>query len=226
MPQYKERDRKQYIIQKILEISEHFNLGMNFYYQSKLLLYKLWDTIKNTKDDVIAGLVCSISLLCAFNSSKVSVNSICTRLGIKMSTIQSQVKKRIFDQFKIPGFTTLINSTDLLQKVIDKMGLLQYSASKSLKNDPPPEIIDVKLEGGATIRCHINDSQRFLYAICQGNRGAVLISMKLSIFNYDLSKWGSARRIKFLKGDLIFELELLKFKTAKGPPNIIENSSC
>ncbi len=222
IPQYKERNRKQYIVQKILEISEHFNLGMDFYYHSKFILYKLWDAIKNTKDDVIAGLVCSISLLCAFNSSKVTVNSICTRLGIKMSTIQSQVKKRIFEQFKIPGFTTLINSTDLLKKVIDKMGLLRYSTSKSSEDGLPPEIIDVKLKGGANIRCNINDSQCFLYAICQGNRGAVLISLKPSIINNELSKWDFARRIKFHKGDLMFELELLKFKMGKGPPHINE----
>jgi transcription initiation factor TFIIIB Brf1 subunit/transcription initiation factor TFIIB len=226
IPQYKERDRKQYIIQRILEISEHFNLGMDFYYQSKLILYKLWDAIKNTKDDVIAGLVCSISLLCVFNSSKVTVNSICTKLGIKMSTIQSQVKKKIFEQFKIPGFTTLINSTDLLQKVIDKMGLLKYSASNSSENDPPPEILDVKLEKGSTIKCHMNDSQCFLYAICQGNRRALLISMKPFTINNELSKGNSPQKIKIYKGDLIFELELLKFKIGKDPPHILETSSC
>ena len=94
---------------------------MAFYFQSKKILFKLWDNIKNTKDDVIAGLIASISILCSFKDNNVSVSSICKKLGIKMSTIQSQVKKRIFEEFKISGFTTLIKSTDLLKKAMIKM---------------------------------------------------------------------------------------------------------
>ena len=65
---------------------------MEFFYQAKKILYKLWESINNTKDDVIAGLVCSISALCSYRES-VSVNAICMRLDIKMSTIQTQVKR-------------------------------------------------------------------------------------------------------------------------------------
>ena len=91
---------------------------MGFYFQCKKILFKLWDNIKNTKDEVIAGLIASISILCSFNDKNVSVSSLCNKLGIKMSTIQSQVKKRIFDEFKISGFTTLIKSTEILKNVM------------------------------------------------------------------------------------------------------------
>jgi len=50
-PKYKERNRKEYIIQRILEVTEHFDLGMPFFYQSKKILNRFYDTIKNTKDD-------------------------------------------------------------------------------------------------------------------------------------------------------------------------------
>ncbi len=101
-PKYKERNRKDYILQKVLEITERFQLDMLFYYQSKKILYKLWNDIKNTKDDVVAGLVASISALCSYE--KVTVSAICKELNIKSSTIQFQVKQRIFERFRIAGF--------------------------------------------------------------------------------------------------------------------------
>ncbi len=128
-PQYQVRNRKKYILQKLTEISEHFQLGMTFYFQCKKILYKLWDNIKNTKDDVIAGLIASISILCSYEDKNVSVSSICNKLGIKMSTIQSQVKRRIFNEFKISGFTTLIKSADLLKQVMEKKGLLEANST-------------------------------------------------------------------------------------------------
>ncbi|GAH03036.1 unnamed protein product, partial [marine sediment metagenome] len=105
-PEYVERDRKNYISQRILEISEHFELGMPFYHLSKKILHKLWEVVKGTTDDVLAGLVCSISGLCAFKG-KISVNTICRRLGIRMSTIQVQVKRKILKHFKVDGFVLL-----------------------------------------------------------------------------------------------------------------------
>jgi len=62
LPEYGERNRQEYILQRILEISEHFELGMPFYFLSKKILYRLWQGIKNTTDNVVAGLVSSISV--------------------------------------------------------------------------------------------------------------------------------------------------------------------
>ncbi|TKJ21761.1 MAG: hypothetical protein CEE43_08715 [Promethearchaeota archaeon Loki_b32] len=86
LPEYGERNRQEYISQRILEISEHFDLGMPFYFLSKKILYRLWQGIKNTTDNVVAGLISSISILCSYKE-KVSVSSICNRLGIRMSTV-------------------------------------------------------------------------------------------------------------------------------------------
>jgi hypothetical protein len=162
-PQYKDRDRKKYILQKIFELSEHFQLGMAFYYQCKKILYRLWDIIKNTKDDVITGLVASISVLCSFNE-KVSVSSLCDKIGIKMSTIQSQVKKRIFEQFKVTGFTTLIKSSDRLKKIMEEMDLIEPDINEEIKNKNKvndSEIIKIKLRNNEEIFEHFDD--RYLY---------------------------------------------------------------
>ncbi|MHA1242179.1 MAG: TFIIB-type zinc ribbon-containing protein, partial [Promethearchaeota archaeon] len=122
-PEYQERDRKQYITERILEVSEHFKLGMPFYYQSRRILNRFYDSIKNTKDDVIVGLVTSITLLCS-QKKEVSVCAICDRLGIKMSTIHRQVERRVIQRFKVPGFKTLVKSAVLLKKVMQKLGVL------------------------------------------------------------------------------------------------------
>jgi hypothetical protein len=219
LPQYKERNRKQYILQRILEVSEHFKLGMDFYHQAKLILYKFWDTISNTKDDVIAGLVSSISLLCVFKTLEVSVSSICTMLNIKMSTIQFQVKKRIFEQFKISGFTTLIQSKDLLRKVMEKMGLLKYGILETSEGMEPPDIVEVELGGGVPIHCHSDEYHFFLYALSLGDNRGIIISFKSYPISSFFSRFTPCRPITPRDKDSLFELRLLKYITGKGPPS-------
>ncbi|MFX1401824.1 MAG: hypothetical protein ACFE8V_11355, partial [Promethearchaeota archaeon] len=98
-PEYKERNRREYIVQKILEITEYFGLGMYFFYQSKKVLDMLWEMVKNTKDSVIAGVVTSISALC-LPEKVVTVSEICNRLNIRMSTIHKQVERKIFEKLR------------------------------------------------------------------------------------------------------------------------------
>lgn len=86
---------------------------------------KLWERIKNTTDNVIAGLVSSISVLCSLDfKNKVKVSSICDFLDIRMSTIQAQVKKNIFERFKVEGFVSLVKSSGLLAKIFEALGLI------------------------------------------------------------------------------------------------------
>ncbi|MFW9989890.1 MAG: hypothetical protein ACFFC3_14660 [Candidatus Odinarchaeota archaeon] len=130
LPEYNSRNRQNYILQRFFEISEHFGLGMPFYFLCKKILFKLWKGIKNTTDNVVAGVVCSIGVLCT-RKDKVTVSSICNHLGIRMSTVQSQVKKNIFERFRVEGFTSLIKSSDTLIEIMIKLGLLEGHKSKS-----------------------------------------------------------------------------------------------
>ncbi|MHA1689633.1 MAG: hypothetical protein ACTSUN_09910, partial [Promethearchaeota archaeon] len=122
---YIKRTRKRYCEQKILRIAEEFGLGMDFYHQAVALMYKLWDIIQNTKEDVIVGVACSLIALTPEYRKKVTVSKICTQLGIQMSTVQSQVKKRIIERFKIPGFSSLVKSAKLIEKILKKLGILK-----------------------------------------------------------------------------------------------------
>ena len=67
LPEYQARNRKNYVLQKIFQVTEEFELGMEFYDTARGIMYRLWEIIKNTKDDVIAGVVCSIVALCEPN---------------------------------------------------------------------------------------------------------------------------------------------------------------
>jgi len=125
-------------------VSEHFKLGMPFYYQSKKILNRFYDSIKDTKDDVICGLVTSITLLCS-QKREVSVCAICDRLGIKMSTIHRQVERRVIQRFKVPGFKTLVKSAELLKKVMEKLGVLDpgFIDPIEVSIEESPENVDI-----------------------------------------------------------------------------------
>ncbi|MBD3195376.1 MAG: hypothetical protein GF317_09990 [Candidatus Lokiarchaeota archaeon] len=129
-PEYLERNRKKYILKRVMEVAEKYKLGMKFYSLSHRLLEKLWEGIKCTKDDVVAGLISSIVILCNYKDT-VPVNQICTTLNIRMSTIQSQVRRKIFERFQIPGFQTLVKSSEILHKLLESLDILNMENSSS-----------------------------------------------------------------------------------------------
>lgn len=133
MPSYQERNRKEFIAHKIFDVAEHFGLGMAYYHFCKDILEDLWPFIKNTKDDVVAGLVCSVAVLTGEYEDQVSIFAICTRLNIRMSTIQTQVKHKIFENFKIPGFTTLIQSKGGLKVFLVKRRVLDVEVGAQVQ---------------------------------------------------------------------------------------------
>jgi transcription initiation factor TFIIIB Brf1 subunit/transcription initiation factor TFIIB len=124
IPYYCKRNRKDYILQKILQITEEFGMDMEFYNTAKKIMYSFWEVIKNTKDDVIAGVVCSIVALCD-KQKRLKVNAICSHLGIQMSTIQRQVELNVFHYLRVKGFKSLVKSSELLRKVMIKLGLIE-----------------------------------------------------------------------------------------------------
>ena len=213
-PQYKIRDRKEYILQRILEISEHCHLGMEFFYQSKKILNKLWGSINNTKDDVIAGLVCSISALCSYREN-VTVNAICTRLGIKMSTIQAQVKRKIFERFKVSGFVSLVKSSNVLKTIMSRIGLIDDVFEEG------SHIVEVKLGSAVQVFNSSKNPDLYLFAVKDSTGLPITISLQLfdHIKNDTPTRRGS-RRIQSVPKKRKIGMEIATF-TGKGPPLIL-----
>ncbi|MFX1365883.1 MAG: hypothetical protein ACFFCE_17370 [Promethearchaeota archaeon] len=213
LPEYGERNRQKYILQRILEISEGFELGMPFYFLSKKILYRLWQGIKNTTDDVIAGLVSSIVVLCTCKE-KVSISSICNHLGIRMSTIQAQVKKKIFQRFKVDGFISLIKSSDLLEKIIKKLGLLDKEVSKIEEKDIRSEKEEIFL-GNTTEIFNINNTlDSYYFALREKDKSPMFLFLKIYDSPFDINYEKTPENEK----DHLLDFELYKYRKVKDPP--------
>ena len=202
LPQYKFRKRKEYVLQKVSEIRHTFDLNMEFYFQTKKILYKLWDIIKNTKDDVVAGLVSSISVLCSF-TEKATINSICKKLGIKMSTIQSQVKKNIVDRFKVSGFISLVKSAGILKELMQKLGIIQ----------PENTLVEIKFGNTIQVYNHFGNVNYYFLILHTIDESPIFITLMIygryfeDLINGDLDK----------RTDKIIDLHFEWFSPAKGP---------
>jgi len=225
-PEYQERDRKQYISERILEVSEHFKLGMPFYYQSRRILNRFYDSIKNTKDDVIVGLVTSITLLCS-QKKEVSVCAICDRLGIKMSTIHRQVERRVIQRFNVPGFKTLVKSAELLKKVMEKLGVLDAGyvdpievSNNSFEND---DIVQIVLGNANQVYNSLNESEEhFLFVKEASGYLVASITDKQDNFNanqkLNFKEFYASDKNEIYDEEEHIKVELWKFYNPKGPP--------
>ncbi|MFX0134602.1 MAG: hypothetical protein ACFFDN_13260 [Candidatus Hodarchaeota archaeon] len=210
LPEYGERDRQEYILQRILEISEHFELGMPFYFLAKKILLRLWSGIRNTTDNAVAGLISSISLLCTGNRD-VTVSTLCNRLGIRMSTVQAQVKKKIFDRFKVEGFISLIKSSDLLVKIMEQLGLLESIEQQEVSME---NHVDIVLGNAAEVFNIHNIIEYYYFAVKGGKHLPTIITLKINGFPLNFEK-----PLK-LKTQALLDFELYKYHSTKDPPLI------
>ncbi len=206
LPKYNEYNRQMVILQKISYIQAEFNLDRAFNLFTRKVLYKLWGLIKNTKDDVVAGLCASISALCAYQDI-LNVNSICNLLGIRMSTIQSQVKKNFFTRFRVEGFVSLVKSSDLLVKIMEKLGILEGA-------EEPCDIVEIKL-GHAKRIFNNNDSiEYYLFAIRDEDNNVMLA--KLDVFKpYQRFETVDSVEVSNLPQ---FNMVFRTYSKGKGPP--------
>ena len=203
-PQYQERNRKEYVVRRIFELTEHFNLGMPFFYQSKKILSKFYESIKNTKDDVIVGLVCSITLLCTRNNT-CRVSNLCDILGIQMSAIQKQVEKKVFERFREGGFRSLVKSAGLLKKIMTKLGVFENKEELEEK-----ELVQITL-GSATSVFNANEDLEYYLFVKSINE--LIVTSVSSPKLYDSTQTKGENSIVSSP-----KVELWKYFSPVGPP--------
>jgi len=227
-PEYKERNRKEYIVQRILEVTEHFDLGMPFFYQSKKILNRFYDNIKSTKDDVIIGLVTSITLLCS-QQSNVSISALCNRLDVKMSTIHRQVEKRVMQRFKVSGFKSLVKSADLLKQIMTKLGVLDPTIidmnNESEVYSESDDLVQVILGNAKPVFNSIREGSNS-YLFVRGISGLLGASIINDNYNAPQNNMlftdirNNSLKTKKVDNKDKVKLELFKFYNPKGPPII------
>ena len=202
----------------MLEITEHFGLGMSFYFLSQKILSKLWDSINNTTDDVIAGLCTSIATLCRYKDV-ISVSAICDLLNISMSTIQFQVKKRIFERFRVPGFVSLVRSSNLLKRFMERVGIiegeqLEVEVIQEERDDSGDNIVSIKLGNGQQIFNSHNEH----YLIGSVGDNETITLCYLEVHNhYDFKSLKLSKKVRNSKG-VWFGLTSGEYFPNKGPP--------
>lgn len=213
LSEYANRNRQKYILQRTLEICEHFDLGMPFYFLAKKILHKLWNGIKNTTDDVIAGLISSISVLYSCRD-KVSINAICTRLGIRMSTIQVQIKKNIFERFKVEGFVSLIKSSDSLVKILGRQCILEERQTESPEEVATSDKVEIILGSASEVFNACNDPDHYFFAMRGENNTPVVIIVKIIALPLDIE----SEKSSIVQDNSLVDFELYKCYASKDPP--------
>ena len=213
MPEYPERNRQKYILNRVFEISEHFGLGMDFFHLARKILNKLWHGIKGTTDNALGGLVSSISLLCSHNED-VSVNAICSRLGIRMSTVQAQVKKKIIEIFRVVGFISLIKSSDLLLQIMEELGLLEVECLEVQEEvkEEASEIVEIVLGTATEVFNAVDNINYYYFAINGEDNTPVFIN--LAVHNLDESSESPEKG----HGKAFLDVMLYRYPLPTGPP--------
>ena len=218
IPEYTKRDRQNYVAQKLMKITEHFGLDMSFYFLSRKVLSKLWESVKNTTDDAIAGLCTSITALCEYKGV-IKVSSICDLLSVKMSTIQFQVKKRIFERFRLPGFVSLVRSSDLLKSFLEEVGILKGESLEVdvIEEEPcKSEENVISIELGNAHRIFNPHNENYLIE-CVGDNKTITL-YHLEVYNHHNHRGRSSTKKVGDNEGVWFDLTSSEYYPRKGPP--------
>ena len=134
-----------------------------------------------------------------------------------MSTIQTQVKKRIIERFKVSGFVSLVKSSNLLKQIMKKLELIEIS-EKSNTNEAPDDLIEIILGNGIQISNNSDNLAFYFYVVRDDNRLPLIVSLQLFNHREDTITNTKIPNME-LERDYI-NLELIRFHTGKGPPLI------
>jgi len=118
---YQNMDRKKFVLNRIGGLITEKKLGTDLYFQSEKILDKFWDLIKDSKDDVIAGLVIGIAKIRS-KREDIALGPICEFLRISQGTLQKSIQRKLFDlhgiKNKEKGFKNKV-------KFLDEIGLFK-----------------------------------------------------------------------------------------------------
>ena len=209
MPKFEVVDKQESVLGIVYSIVETIKLGMPMFHKIKQIVLKGWNLFSNTKETVIAGVAISLGIFSSssYDRKCISINSICKKLGIRPSTIQSQIENKLFKRFKIHGFTTLMKSRDIIRATIKKLGFI----------DILDEIVEIKLGNAVQTINYSKGSKLKWYAIKDNTGLPILISLKIQN-SHELQKFEPNINKRF------FELKITKFLTGKGPPTLLNLS--
>ena len=116
-PEYFSRDRTKMVRKLLLSVIDHFHFDREFIQVSDSLLKKLWNRLANTTDSIIAGVICILTMV-KLNVNSVCYNTVCKKLGIRMSSVFYQVKHSILSSETAENFAGFRRSPNLLKPLL------------------------------------------------------------------------------------------------------------
>jgi hypothetical protein len=107
------------LMKMMFSITEQFKMPMVFYHDMRDILQGLWKHIELSTDNVVVGIVASITSYCYYNG-ELTVREISVHLGIDGSSVTQIVKKKFVEKFKIKGYKRLPSSSHILREFLEK----------------------------------------------------------------------------------------------------------
>ncbi|TFF94133.1 MAG: hypothetical protein EU544_04890 [Promethearchaeota archaeon] len=126
---YFARNRVKIIKGFISNIRDVYGLDYEFYLNALKIAQYFWASLSQTADNVIAGLVSSVALLCDYEkyNETVSITDVCNLVNIQPSTVNAQISKVVVDTLKIDGFESPVKSSDLVKLYLHKLEIVHTS---------------------------------------------------------------------------------------------------
>ena len=116
-PEYRTRERKKDVMNLILSGAQELWFPADVYPTSIIILNSFWHYLKYTIEEVTAATVCCLIKI-KLDIEDVTLKEICNEFGIAASTVQYQVKNKLFKHFHFEGFKGLLNSAHLIKKLL------------------------------------------------------------------------------------------------------------
>lgn len=97
-----------------------------------------------------------------------------------MSTIQIQVRRKILKHFKVEGFVSLVRSSDLLEKILERLGLVENQESYVQKDIEESDIVEIKLGNAVPVFNAHNQLDYYCFAVKGKEHSQVNICLNIN----------------------------------------------
>jgi len=127
-----------------------------------------------------------------------------------MSSIQTQVKQNIIKRFKVKDFISLVKSAGLLEKILEKSGLVETPEVEIER----VEKVDLIFGNVKEIFKHHDDVKYYLFSMRGENNDATIIYVIIHYPSMSFEDFVKPKK----QTNKFLEFEIIKYSNGKGPP--------
>jgi hypothetical protein len=117
-PEHFIRDNKTIVLRRLNDLEQYFNFDITFHEEALLLFKRFWPFIKNTKEEIIASVICILTMV-KLNITTHKYKEISDRAGVLMSSVLYQIKHNLMEKLGIRTFQGLKKSRHIVDEVLN-----------------------------------------------------------------------------------------------------------